>query len=174
MVTTPVFLYIFANGAVWSPSTFLYLWSCGGTWGCLFLGCGSIFMGGFEVIAGGIVQSFLNSTQIPDIFPASGHGVPAQVGIFSNGEGLLSEVFSWGGFCFSGFVWALRAVLLVLGMGLGLATTFTLYFFVGMSFLIFSVSFVSFLTWGFVLGWLGLDWLGWHWNFEPNFPSNLR
>ena len=39
--------------------------------------CGSIFMGGFEVIAGGMGQSFLNSKRFPDIFPALGHGVPA-------------------------------------------------------------------------------------------------
>ena len=33
--------------------------------------------GGFEVIVGGIGQSFLNLNKFPDIFPASGHGVPA-------------------------------------------------------------------------------------------------
>ena len=40
-------------------------------------GCGSIFKDGFEVDAGGIGQSFLNSNKFSDIFPASDHGVPA-------------------------------------------------------------------------------------------------
>ena len=78
--------------------------------------------------------------------------------------GLLSDVLSCGGFSFSQFVGALGVVkgsctviLLVEGMGLGLATTLILYFFVGMSFLLLSVTFVSFLTGGLVLGWTGLD-----------------
>ena len=58
----------------------------------LGVGCswpwGSIFMGGFEVVAvvvllvGGIGQSFLNSKRFPEIIPALGHGVPAQTGMF--------------------------------------------------------------------------------------------
>ena len=48
-------------------------------------------------------------------------------------------------------------VLLVLGVDSGLVTTHTLYPFVGMSFLLLSVAFVSFLTWELVLGWAGLD-----------------
>ena len=39
----------------------------------------------------------------------------------------------------------------------GLATTFTLYFFVGINLFLFSVAFVSSLTQGLVLGWVGLD-----------------
>ena len=74
----------------------------------LEVGCswawGSIFMGGFEVVAvvvllvGGISQSFHSSKWFPDIFPASGHGVPVQTGMFSSGRGLLSEVPSGEGF----------------------------------------------------------------------------
>ena len=48
-------------------------------------------------------------------------------------------------------------ILLALGMDSGLATTHTLYLFVGMSFLLKSVAFVSLLTRGLVLGWVGLD-----------------
>ena len=47
-------------------------------------------MGGFEVavvvlLVGGICQSFLNSKRFPEIFPALGHGVPAQTGMFLSG-----------------------------------------------------------------------------------------
>ena len=56
--------------------------SCSWAWG-------SIFMGGFAIVAvavlllllGGIGQYFLNLKRFPDIFPASGHGVPVQTGI---------------------------------------------------------------------------------------------
>ena len=64
-------------------------------------------MGGFKVIAEGIGQSFLNSNKFPNIFPAPGHGVPAQVGILLGGWGLLSGVLSCGGFSFSEFNGAL-------------------------------------------------------------------
>ena len=97
------------------------------------------------------------------------------------------DTFEWQGVAFlwrisfSEFIGALEVVkgsctvvLLVLGMGLGLATTHTLYFFVGMSFLILSVTFVSFLTWGLALGRAGLDWFVWGWNLGPSFPSNSR
>ena len=47
------------------------------------------------------------------------------------------------------------AVLLVLDSGL--ATTFTLYFFMGISFFLFSVALVSFLIWGLASGCVGLD-----------------
>ena len=77
MVTIPVLLYIFANGPIWSPSTFLCLWCCGSTGGCLLMDLWLYLNRGFEVIAGGIGQAFLNSNKFPDIFPASGHGVPA-------------------------------------------------------------------------------------------------
>ena len=74
----------------------------------LGVGCswawGSIFMNGFEIVAvavllvGGIGQSFLNLKKFPDIFPALGHGVPAQTGMFLSDGGLLSEVPSCKGF----------------------------------------------------------------------------
>ena len=64
--------------------------------------CGSIFMGSFDVViavgVGGAGQSFLNLKRFPDIFPALGHGVPVQVGMFSSGGGMLSELPSWEGF----------------------------------------------------------------------------
>ena len=68
--------------------------------------------------------------------------------------GLLSVVLYCEGFSFSEFNGALGVVggctviLLVLGMGLGLATTHILYLFVGMSFLFLSVTFVSFFMGG--------------------------
>ena len=75
---------------------------------------------------------------------------------------MLSEILSGRGFCFSEFVGALGVVkggctVISLVLGSGLATTFTLYFFEGMSFLLFSVTFVSFFTLGLVLDWVGLD-----------------
>ena len=39
------------------------------------------------LMVGGIGQSFLSSKRLPDIFPASGQGLPAQTGAFSNGGG---------------------------------------------------------------------------------------
>ena len=75
VVTIPVFFYIFANGAIQSPSASLCFWWCC----CTGVGCSwarsSIFMGGFEIVGvavllvGGIGQYFLNSMRFPDIFP---------------------------------------------------------------------------------------------------------
>ena len=77
---------------------------------------------------------------------------------------LLSDVLSCGGFSFTQFIGVLGAVmggcvviLLVLGVDSGLATTCTLYLFVGTSFLLLSVAFVSLLTRGLELGWADLD-----------------
>ena len=126
--------------------------------------CGSIFIGGLEVDVGGIGQSFFNSNRFPDIYPAPGHGVPGWVGIFSDGGGLLLDELPWEGFPFSKFIVVLGAVvdgcmivLLSLGMDLGLATTHTLYLFVGMSCLLLLAAFASLLTGGLVLYWVGLD-----------------
>ena len=126
--------------------------------------CGSTFTGGLEVDVGGIGQSFLHSNRFPDIDPALDHGVPAWVGIFSSGEGLLSHVFSWEEFSFSEFIVVLGtiaddcvAVLLTLEVDLGLATTHTLYLFCGDEFSLFASCFCFLLTRGLVLGWVGLD-----------------
>ena len=114
---------------------------------------------GLEVDVGGIGQSFLNSNRFPNIDPAPGHGVPAWVGIFSSSRGLLLDELP-----FSKFIVVLGAavdicmiILLALWVDSGLATTCTLYLFVGMSFLLLSVAFASLLTRGLVLGWVGLD-----------------
>ena len=76
----------------------------------LVVGCswawGSIFMRGFGIVAvavllvllGGISQYFLNSKRFPNIFPASGHGVLVQTGMFLRAGGLFSEVPSCEGF----------------------------------------------------------------------------
>ena len=68
----------------------------------LGVGCscawGLIFIGGLELVVatvllvGGIGQTFLNSKRFPYIFPASGHGVLVQTGVFSIGGGLFSGV----------------------------------------------------------------------------------
>ena len=63
--------------------------------------CGSIFIEVLEVDVGGIGQSFLSSNRFTDIDPALGHGVPAWVGIFSSGGGLLLNEVPWEGFPFS-------------------------------------------------------------------------
>ena len=76
----------------------------------LVVGCswawGSILMGFFGIVAvavlllllGGIGQSFLNLKRFPDIFPALGNGVLAQLRMLSRGRGLFSEVPSSEGF----------------------------------------------------------------------------
>ena len=54
-------------------------------------------MGGLELVAvtvflvGGIGRSFLTSKRFPDIFPASGHWVLVQTGMFSSGGGCFLE-----------------------------------------------------------------------------------
>ena len=111
-------------------------------------------MGGFDVVAvavllGGIGQSFLDLKRSPDIFPALGHGVPVQTGIFLSGGGLFSEIFSGKGFWLSGVTRVLGTVVgvcVVAVLASSLATTFTLYFFVGMSHFLFLFALVSFLT----------------------------
>ena len=61
-------------------------------WGLLLLGIVALsLLRGLEVDVGGIGQSFLSSNRFPNIDPALGHGVPAQVGIFSSGGGLLLD-----------------------------------------------------------------------------------
>ena len=45
----------------------------------------------------GSTQSFLASKRFLNIFPALGHGVPAQIGASSNGGGLFSGVPSCEG-----------------------------------------------------------------------------
>ena len=74
-------------------------------WGSVVPGPGTLsLLGDFGVVAlvvllvGGIGQFFLNSKRFPDIFPALGHGVPDQTGMFLSGGGLLSEVPSGEGF----------------------------------------------------------------------------
>ena len=155
VVAILIFFYIFGNGAVRSPSILFHLSWCCCTGGRLFLGLGLYLYGGFGP-----------------------WGASANWDVFE-WWGLFSEVPSGEGFWSSEFVGALRAVwggcvVTLLDFESGLATTFTLYFLGGMSLFLFSVAFVSFLTWGLVSGWVGLDWLDWGWNFGPNFPSNSR
>ena len=135
-------------------------WGIAASWGC-----GSTFIVGVDVGVGGICQSFLNSNKCPDADPALGHGVPAQVGIFSSGGGLSAEQPPWGGFPwnfpFSRFIMVMGMVSgifmvtwLALGVGIGLSSTHTLCLLVGISFLLLSLVFVPLLTKGLVL--LGL------------------
>ena len=105
---SPLYFYKWGNLVPIHTSLSLVLWQ---HWGFPVLGVVALsFWGRFEVNAGGIGQSFLNSNKFPDIFPALGHGVPAQVGILSSSGRLLSDVFSHGGFSFSEFIGALWAV----------------------------------------------------------------
>ena len=183
VITMPIFFYIFTNWSFWSPSALL----CFGIAIVLGVGCswawGSIFMGGFEIVAvavllvGGIGQSFLNLKRFSDIFPALGHGCQHELVYFWVVGGLYSEVPSCEGVWPSEFVGAIgdvRGCCAVALQELGLATTFILYFFVGMSLFLFSVAFVSFLTQRLALGWVGLDGLDWGWGIGPNFPSKSR
>ena len=132
-------------------------------WGLSVLGVVVLSLRGFEIFVGGIGQSFLNSNNFQTFFLLLAMGCQQELGYFLSSGGLLSKVLSFGSFCFSEFVGALgvvkcacTVVLLVLGAGLGLAKTVTLYFFVRIRFLRSSVAFV-FLTLGLVLGWVGLD-----------------
>ena len=134
-------------------------WGVAASWDC-----SSIFIGGLEVDAGEIGQSFPHSNRFPTIDPALGHGMPACVGIFSSGRGCCLISFLGKDFPFSKFIVVLGAVvhmcmiiLVALGVDSGLAITHTLYLFVGMSFLLLLVAFASLLTRGLVLGWAGID-----------------
>ena len=103
-----------------------------------------------------------------DIDPAPGHGVPAVVGIFASGGGLLSaEEPSWGqislDFSLAKFTIVMGMVLVVwsvtlsaLGVGTGLVTTHTLLHLIGINFLLLSLVFVPLLIKGLVLGWVGV------------------
>ena len=117
-------------------------------WGFPVLGAVALSLWGVEIIAGGIGQSLLNSNKFPDIFPALGHGVPAQVRILLSGEGLLSDILCCGGFSFYEFIEALGAVV---------GDCAVVLLVLGMSFLLLSVTFVSFLMRGLVLGWVDLE-----------------
>ena len=125
--------------------------------------CSSIFVGGFGVVivvrVGGIGQSFLNLKIFPDIFPALGHGCQCELGYFQVVGGCSLKYLLVKGFDFLNLLehWELLQVVVLLVLDSGLATTFTLYFFVRISFFLFSVALVSFLICGLVSGWAGLD-----------------
>ena len=153
VVTVPIFFYIFANGAVQSPSALFCFWWCCCTRGWLFLGL--YFYGWFwnssssSIISGRDWQILPQLEEVPWHLLCFGPlGASVNWDVFSGG-GLLSEVPSCEGFWPSEFVGALGAVrggCVVALLEPGLATTFTLYFFVGMIPFLFSVAFVSFLT----------------------------
>ena len=170
----PLYFYKWGNLV---PSTFLFLWHCSSTRGYQFLALWLYLNGGIWSWCG---QSFLNSNKFPDIFPASGHGVPAQVGILLSGWGCYLMYFHVEDLFFLSLLghwellWAVVQLCCWSSVNLGFTTTCTLFLFVGMSFLLLSVTFVSFLTQGFVLGWAVLDWSDWGWNFGPTFPSKSR
>ena len=62
-----------------------------GSWGSAFIvgGLGFVVMLVEVLVEGRIGQSFLISKRLPDIFPALGHGVPAQTGASSRGWGVI-------------------------------------------------------------------------------------
>ena len=103
MVAIPIFFLIFAEGTIWSPSTFLCSWADDWLFSCLWF----FFYGGFWVVntgcvfvaiiqvVGGSNQSFLSSKRFPDISPAQGHGVLSWTGASSKG-GLFSKASAWG------------------------------------------------------------------------------
>ena len=151
MLTIPIFFCILADRAIWSPPASLWFCYC-----CT--GLVLIWVLGFNlyrwfricqsVVGRGMGQSFLSSKRLPDIFPALGQGVLAHTGAFSNGGGLFSDV---EGFWLSEFTGALAFVwggCMVSLPGSSLATTFTLFLFVGIRLFLFSVTLDPFLTWG--------------------------
>ena len=134
-------------------------------------GCGSTFIVGVDIGVGGIGQSFLDSNKFSDTDPALGHGVLAVVGVSSSGGDYYyyysAEKPPWDGFLWSfpfskfpivmGMVSGVCVVALsALGVGMHLATTCTLYFLFGISFLLLSLDFVPLLSKGLVLGLVGL------------------
>ena len=89
------------------------------------------------LLVGRMGQFSLSSKRLPDIFLASGQGVLAHTGAFSNGGGLFSDVEGFWLSEFTGalaFVWGGCTASL---LGSSLATTFTLCFFAGISFFYF-------------------------------------
>ena len=165
-------LYVFTKGAIWSPSTFLFICICATVAQGITVswGCASTFIVGVDVGMEGTGQYFLDLNKFSDVDPVSSHGVPALAGIFSSSGGLLSaEEPHWGGFSwsfpFSKFIFVIGMVMgicvvmlsaLAVGVCMGLATTHTLYHLVGINFLLLSFVFVPLLTKGLVLGWTGL------------------
>ena len=118
---------------------------------------------------GGIGQSFLDSNMFSDIVPALGHGVPALVGMFSSGGGLLSaEEPPWGGFSWN-FPFAKFIIVMDMVMGICMVALSALwggclygfsdylYCLFGISFLLLTFVFVPLLTKGLVLGWAGFS-----------------
>ena len=145
----------------------------------LGVGCscswGSIFMGSLEFVAvtvllvGGIGQSFFNSKRFLNIFPASGHAVLVWTGAFSTDGKLFPGVPFGKGFWPSGFTGALGfgvvAWLHCLDQAWPPPSLWQSNLF------LFLVPLESFLTWGFVLGWGGLNWSDWGLRFlVPTFP----
>ena len=131
---SPLYFYKWGNLVPIHISLPLALWQHGRL---PLLGVVALY-GGFGVEAGGIGKSFLNSNKLPDLVPAPDYRVPAQVGTFLSGGGLLLGGSPCRGFYFSEFIMTLGAVLgdcvvilLVLGVNSGLATTCTLYLFGG-------------------------------------------
>ena len=174
-----------------TSSAFLQMGQCGSHlhhsgFGAVALGVGwfgswgSILIGGLGIVAvmvllvGGIGQSFFSSKRLPYILPASGQGVLAWTRVFSNGGrvvlwcwSLLSFRIYWGLVICLGW---LRSCL----AGSGLVTTFTSYFLVGISLLLFLCCFWFFPYMGIGVRLGGLNWLDCDWGFGPNFPSSSR
>ena len=147
-----------------------------GSWGSAFITGGL----GFVLLVVAVLAGRGNWPILPQFAEIARHflslrpgGTHTNRGIFQY-CGLFSEV---GGFWPSGSTGALAFAwggCMVMLPGSGLATTFTLYFFVGINLFLFSVTLDSFLTWGLVSGRGDLNWLDCDWGFGPNFTSSSR
>ena len=88
VIAIPIFFFcllIFAEGAIWSPSTFFCFWvgnDCSSVLSSSFIGdfglvtlVMSLLLLLLSRLLGGSSQSFLSSKRFPEIFPSLDHGV---------------------------------------------------------------------------------------------------
>ena len=182
---SPNFLpYVCKWGSLVPINIIPLLWCCYTRVGCSWA-WGSIFMGGFEVVTvvvllvGGISHLFSIWRGSLDIFPALGHGVPVQTGIFLSGWGVVHWSTFQGRFLIFWICWSIRSSLrwlcsYITGLRVGSCHNFDFIFLGRNESLPFLSCFCLFLYMGLVLVWVSLDWLDWGWKFGPNFPSNSR
>ena len=103
MFGVPIFFHFLADRKIWSPPTSLWFW-CGCTrvlliWVLgfdLYLQFWICHSGGGSVVGRGDWPVFLSSKRLPDIFPATGQGVLAQMGVLSKGGGYSVMIWVFG------------------------------------------------------------------------------
>ena len=175
-ITIPVLFYVFTNGAVWSPSTLLYLFWChGGMGNCCFMGlCFDFYCRGGCRYGGELTSPFLTQTSFLMLTLLQAMECLLRLGylqvvgiVISWGTSLgwislefsfakfiivmgMSQAFAWSCCLLWGWVWV-WLLLPLYTLWLGSAFSFCHSFFVPL------------LTKGSVLGWVGLGWFYLDW-----------